>query len=207
MAWANNSEVAGWLGWPLTITGQPAAHADAESPPATANANGKLLAEKTATGPIGNSIRRMSTRGAGWRSGWAGSMIASTYDPSRSRAANLRNWPVVRARSPVSRAEPRAGFGVRRLDELVAERLDLDGSAIQEFRESRRREMPRLLEGGGGMAHRAFDLGFRRVHKMQVAGGARARVHAGKGSGTLAALLPGEILSCSEMNHRDNLNV
>ena len=35
----------------LTITGQPAARADAVSPPATEKARGKLLAPNTATGP------------------------------------------------------------------------------------------------------------------------------------------------------------
>src|SRR5690606_27212608 len=71
MARATISEVAGCPGCAFTTTVQPAAHAEAESPPATQNANGKLLALKTATGPIGNNIRRMSGLGAGWRSGSA----------------------------------------------------------------------------------------------------------------------------------------
>ena len=56
-------------GWPLTTTGQPAASADAVSPPAVENASGKLLAPNTATGPIGTSIRRTSGRGIGLASG------------------------------------------------------------------------------------------------------------------------------------------
>ncbi len=45
-----SSDVPGWAEWALTMTGQPAASADAVSPPATENASGKLLAPKTPTG-------------------------------------------------------------------------------------------------------------------------------------------------------------
>ena len=41
---AASSEVAGWSGWALTTTGQPAASALAVSPPGTEKASGKLLA-------------------------------------------------------------------------------------------------------------------------------------------------------------------
>ncbi len=41
---ALSSEVAGWSGWALTTTGQPAASALAVSPPGTEKASGKLLA-------------------------------------------------------------------------------------------------------------------------------------------------------------------
>jgi hypothetical protein len=41
---AVRADVRGCPGWALTMTGQPAAHADAVSPPATEKANGKLLA-------------------------------------------------------------------------------------------------------------------------------------------------------------------
>lgn len=41
---AQSSEVAGWSGWALTTTGQPAARALAVSPPGTEKASGKLLA-------------------------------------------------------------------------------------------------------------------------------------------------------------------
>lgn len=41
---AATSEVAGWSGWALTTTGQPAASALAVSPPGTEKASGKLLA-------------------------------------------------------------------------------------------------------------------------------------------------------------------
>ena len=59
-------------GWPLTTTGQPAASADAVSPPAVQKASGKLLAPNTATGPIGTSMRRTSGRGTGVASGSRG---------------------------------------------------------------------------------------------------------------------------------------
>ena len=53
IAAATISEVRGWPEWALTTTGQPAASALAVSPPGTLKASGKLLAEKTATGPTG----------------------------------------------------------------------------------------------------------------------------------------------------------
>ena len=90
------------------MTGQPAAKAAALSPPAVAKAKGKLLAENTPTGPSGSNMRRISGRGSGWRSGRAVSMTASTQEPSRKRAEKARNWPVVRAISPVRRASPSA---------------------------------------------------------------------------------------------------
>ena len=57
---ATSVDVPGCAGWPLTTTGQPAASALAVSPPAVLNASGKLEAPKTATGPIGIVVRRMS---------------------------------------------------------------------------------------------------------------------------------------------------
>src|SRR5581483_4529124 len=53
-------EVFGCAGCALTITGHPAASAEAVSPPATENARGKLLAPNTATGPTGRRIERTS---------------------------------------------------------------------------------------------------------------------------------------------------
>ena len=57
---AVTSEVTGCPSCALTTTGQPAASAEAVSPPATENANGKLDAANTATGPTGRLIRRRS---------------------------------------------------------------------------------------------------------------------------------------------------
>jgi hypothetical protein len=44
-------------GCALTTTGQPAARAEAVSPPSTEKANGKLLALNMATGPSGTRTR------------------------------------------------------------------------------------------------------------------------------------------------------
>ena len=107
MAWPTSSAVPGWALWALTITGQPAANAEAVSPPATENANGKLLAPNTATGPRGIWRCRMSARGRGARSGMAGSMRTPRKSPWRTTSANSRSWPTVRARSPRSRSRPR----------------------------------------------------------------------------------------------------
>ncbi len=66
-----SSLVPGCAGCAFTITGFPAASADAVSPPAVENASGKLLAPKTTTGPRGRSMERMSGFGRGFRSGSA----------------------------------------------------------------------------------------------------------------------------------------
>ncbi len=70
------SDSVGCPGWATSTTGQPAARADAVSPPATLKANGKLLAAHTATGPRGRIIRRRSGRGPIPQSGSAWSMVA-----------------------------------------------------------------------------------------------------------------------------------
>ena len=54
------ADVCGCPSCALTTTGQPAASAEAVSPPATENANGKLDAANTATGPTGWLTRRIS---------------------------------------------------------------------------------------------------------------------------------------------------
>ena len=79
-----NSQEAGCAGCALKTTGHPAARAEAVSPPATENAKGKLLAPKTATGPIAICICRISILGKGLRSGKALSIIAFTHEPSVS---------------------------------------------------------------------------------------------------------------------------
>ena len=103
IARATRTPVRGWAGWPLTTTGQPAASAEAVSPPAVEKASGKLLAPKTATGPSGTIRWRMSARGSGARSGMAGSMRTPRWSPWRTTPANIRSWPVVRPTSPVMR--------------------------------------------------------------------------------------------------------
>ena len=98
--------VAGCPGCALSTTGQPAAKADAVSPPAVLNANGKFEAANTATGPIGVATRRWSGRG-GAASGRAVSMTASASRPSLRAAAKARSCPTVRATSPRNRSGAR----------------------------------------------------------------------------------------------------
>ena len=109
-----SSAVPGCAECAFTITGQPAARAEAVSPPATENANGKLEAPNTATGPNGMYCRRRSLRGRGVRSGIAGSMRTSRYLPARTTPANKRNWPMVRPRSPSIRACGRPDSAIAR---------------------------------------------------------------------------------------------
>jgi hypothetical protein len=73
-AWPTSSLVPGWALCALTTTGQPAASAEAVSPPATEKASGKLLAPNTATGPRGSGA------GAGRHAAAAGAR-AGPVDP------------------------------------------------------------------------------------------------------------------------------
>ena len=100
--------------WAFTTTGHPAAYADAVSPPATENASGKLLAQKTATGPKGRSIERKSCFGRGFRSGSAVSMRASTHEPSSTMPAKNRSWKQVRPNSPRTRPSGSADSAITR---------------------------------------------------------------------------------------------
>ena len=99
-----SSLVPGCAGCAFTMTGFPAARAEAVSPPATENARGKLLAPKTTTGPSARKRERMSGFGAGLRSGSARSMRAIAHEPSSINCAKSRSWPHVRAVSPCRRA-------------------------------------------------------------------------------------------------------
>ena len=98
-----NSLVPGWAGCAFTITGQPAAKADAVSPPATEKASGKLLAPNIAVGPNGICRMRKSARGIGSRSGKAGSILAPIQSPARTTLAKSLSCPMVRPRSPLIR--------------------------------------------------------------------------------------------------------
>jgi hypothetical protein len=71
---ATSADVPAFDGCAFATTGQPAASADAVSPPATPNASGKFDAPNTATGPSGTIVRRRSGRG-GVAVGSARSMI------------------------------------------------------------------------------------------------------------------------------------
>src|SRR5436189_8435 len=94
------ADVAGCELCAFTITGHPAASAEAVSPPATENANGKLLAPKTTTGPRAININRRSGFGTGAWPGIAVSILASTQEPSFTNAANIFNWLTVLPLSP-----------------------------------------------------------------------------------------------------------
>ena len=90
--------------WAFTITEQPAARADAVSPPATEKANGKLLAAKLSTGPTGILKRRTSGRTPNTNAESASSMRTSRYSPASTISANNRNCTAVRVSSPDRRA-------------------------------------------------------------------------------------------------------
>ena len=103
-----SSDVPGWAGCALTTTGQPAARAEAVSPPATENASGKLLAPNTATGP--SAIMAHAQVGARQRLAFrqrAGRCARRASCRRAARSANSRSWPTVRPRSPSRRARGR----------------------------------------------------------------------------------------------------
>src|SRR3990172_6914375 len=76
------SHVPGCAGCALNTAVDPAANAEAVSPPATENARGKLLAPNTPTGPNAFCMLLISGFGIGWRLGSAVSILASTHEPS-----------------------------------------------------------------------------------------------------------------------------
>ena len=133
-----SSDVPGWAECAFTTTGQPAASADAVSPPATENASGKLLAPNTATGPSAICRSRRSERGSGLRSGMAGSIRARASRPRarprRTAGAGRRSG---RARPRCRRAAGRSRHGA--LDQRVAERHELLGDRLEEAARSRAR--------------------------------------------------------------------
>ncbi len=98
---------AGWPDGALATTGQPAASAEAVSPPATEKARGKFEAPKTATGPTAIWRRRRS----GPRQGLA--LGLSRVDPGLQEAAVAHHagehleLADVRPRSPSRRARGR----------------------------------------------------------------------------------------------------
>lgn len=86
MSCATKVDVSACAGCAFTITGQPAANAQAVSPPAVENAKGKLLDPKTTTGPSGIMYFLISGLG-GVLSGTAVSILASNQDPSWQASA------------------------------------------------------------------------------------------------------------------------
>ena len=143
MARATSSEVPGWASWPLTTTGQPAASAEAVSPPATENASGKLEALNTATGPSGMKRWRMSGRGSGVAVGKrgvdAGAVPAALAQDGGEQpqlaggAADLAGDAGLR----------QAGLGDGAGDDGVADGLDVGGDRFE--------ELGALLGGGGAV--------------------------------------------------------
>ena len=119
-------------GWPLTITGHPAASALAVSPPAVEKASGKLLAPKTATGPMGTSMRRTSGRGIGLASGSARvddrlDVVAGVDDGGEGLELARRALELA-AQAPLGQP----GLGPGDGDDLVPRRAQPLGGAAQQ---------------------------------------------------------------------------
>ena len=125
----------------LDYDGVSAASADAVSPPATENANGKLLEPNTATGPIGTSIRRMSGPGPMGGSLPHGRGSPRGRLPASTASANNLNWYADRVSSPSSR-----GRGVRPVSAAAGSR---PGWARSASRPSARRTQQPGSPGAG----------------------------------------------------------
>ena len=129
---ATSAPVPGCDGWPLTITGQPAASADAVSPPAVENASGKLEAPNTATGPTGTRMRRTSGRGIGTASG-SGEVddrlgVVTRLDDRRERLELPARALELRAQACLGQP----GLGLADGHDLVAGRAQPRGGAAQQ---------------------------------------------------------------------------
>ncbi len=118
----------------FTMTGRPAAKAEAGiACLVTENASGKLLAQKTATGPTGRSMERRSARGSGLRSG-----SARLHARHRPTSLQLDDSGVVLELSGGAcefTADTRfgqRGFGHHAMDERVAEGFKVGGDLAQE---------------------------------------------------------------------------
>lgn len=104
-------------------------------PPATEKASGKFDAPNTATGPMGRCTIFRSGRGRGVRSGRAGSWRRSSQPSFRIWSANSRNCPLVRPRSPFSRASGRP-VSLHPISEIIAPRASIS-SAMQRKKAAR----------------------------------------------------------------------
>ena len=158
MARPTSSEVPGWASWALTTTGQPAASAEAVSPPATEKASGKLLAPKTATGPSGMERWRMSGRGNGVRSGSAGSMRAPFQLPSRRTPANSSKLSGRAADLTGEAGLRQSAFGDGALDEGVLGGLEIGGDRLEELGALLGGRRPVVGEGGRSGGAGGFDV-------------------------------------------------
>jgi hypothetical protein len=129
---ATSSDVPGCAEWPLTTTGQPAASAEAVSPPATEKASGKLLAPNTVTGPAGPCAAQVGLgRGRAIGDGVIDARAQIVAEPQLlGEQAELAGGAAALAGQP---RLGQAAFLHRPLDQCVAQRLDLVGDRFEEL--------------------------------------------------------------------------
>ena len=132
---------------------------------------GKLLAAKLATGPIGTSMRRRSPRG-GTESGSGSSTTASTYDPSATSAANARTWARVLRPFAGEPGGAERGLAVGHLEQVVPGRVEGVGDGVQPRDPVVVRAVPGRGEGPLGGGRRGLDL---RDRGLRVLADHRAR--------------------------------
>ena len=136
IASATHSAVAMCPLWALNTTGQPAASAEAVSPPAVENASGKLLAPNTATGPRPMRYWRRSGRGNGLTLRQCpvdARTVEITATQHFGEQAHLAAGATALALNPAGRQR---GFAADHGDELIAQRIQFIGDGIEKLRAS-----------------------------------------------------------------------
>ena len=141
MARATSSEVPGCASWALTTTGQPAASAEAVSPPATENASGKLRrAEHGDRAERDQALAHVGARqrGAIGKRGVDAGAVPAAVAQHAGEQSQLTGGATDLAGDAGLR---KAGFGDGACDERLADGLDVGGDRFEELR---------ALLGGGG---------------------------------------------------------
>ena len=178
MAWPTSSLVPGWALCALNTTGQPAARADAVSPPAVEKASGKLLAPNTATGPSGIWRWRMSARGIG-RALRQGRVDADAAEVALADNVGEEAQLAGGAGAFAGQAGGgQAGFLAGADDEFIADGLDVVRDGVQErcVGCGVQRAEGRVGSRGGGGRRRELLFGDQRIRGIElfVGGGVEA---------------------------------
>jgi len=162
-----SSAVPACARWAFTTTGQPAASADAVSPPATENAKGKLLDPEPPRAP---------TRSA-CAAGRAAAAVADQATPRRcahrptSRRARPRQTAATARRcAPARRRAARAAgplLGVGPLEQCITQRLDLARDGFQQLGPRLRRTSAIILKRNRRRIQRRIHFGQRGLVKIR----------------------------------------
>jgi hypothetical protein len=154
--------------WALTTTGQPAARAEAVSPPATEKASGKFEAPNTATGPSGTLRRRRSGRGQ--RLAVRLGRVDAGFQPAAVAQHAGEHLQLAHGAAALAfeAGAGQAGLGHGADDQVVADRLDLGGDGFQEHGALLGRGGAVRAEGGRRQGGRLVEVGLGRAAEGDV---------------------------------------